>query len=322
MKYLCSVLVALTLTLQCGAVLCEESKAPDSSKGVAGNETWQELVAKAEKEAETGQYDHPAQILEKAVDLARANNLEPEKLIDLECSLADAYVHTGKFPKAEMLLRDTLSKYDVSPTNRSEAYANALLSLDNALDRQHKYYELLGLETRAGIILKNLYKPDSEKMAHIYAGLGYAQWRVQDFKSAEDNLTHAIAIYEKLPRKEVRFYLPGAYINLAGAEADQHKIGAAYEHCKRAIYLAEAMTYPMSAEAGSKMYLSKELLRRAGAVDEVRHLEWREQQILESNRAGHLNGVDPDNKDGGKWSKECMGEDMLETDRAPHQPTQ
>jgi hypothetical protein len=309
MKYLVSVLVALTLTLQCAAVLGQENKAPASSTGVTSNETWQELLTKAKKEQEAGHNDHSVQLLDKAVELAEAHHHGAEEYLDAVRALSDAYIASGASEKAEKLLRETLVRYRLPPPNESEAYANVLLSLAHVLDRDRQYYQQLGLYTRADQILKRLYKPDSEKMAHVYAGLGFAQAKVKDFKNAEANLKHAIAIYENLPKKDVRFCLPDAYIDLASAEADQHKIRAAYDHCKKAIYLSEAMTFPMSSEVSTIMFLAEDLLSSAGAVDEAKHLEWREDQIVDSYEAGSPDGVDPDNTDSGKWSKECMDKD-------------
>jgi tetratricopeptide (TPR) repeat protein len=322
MKYLCSVLAALTLTLQCAAVLGEETKVPASSTSVAGRETWQELLTKAKKEHETGHKDQSVQLLDEAAELADYHQHGAEEYLEVVRTLSDAYIVSGASEKAEKLLRETLVRYRLPPSNKSEAYANVLLSLAHVLDRDRQYYQQLGLYTRADQILKRLYKPDSEKMAHVYAGLGFAQEKVKDFKNAKANLRHAIAIYEKLPKKDVRVCLPYAYIDLASAEADQHEIRAAYDHCKKAIYLSEAMTFPMSSEVSTIMFLAEDLLSNAGAVDEAKHLEWREDKIVDSYEAGSPDGVDPDNTESGKWSKECMDKDgkdrFMRGQRAKH----
>jgi tetratricopeptide (TPR) repeat protein len=322
MKYLCSALVALTLTLQCAVAFSEETKAPASSTRIAGRETWQELLTKAKKEYETGHKDQSVQLLDEAAELADYHHHGAEEYLDAVRVLSDAYVDSNASEKAEKLLRETLVRYRSAPSIESEAFANVLLSLAHALDRDRQYYQQLGLYTRAGQILKRLYKPDSEKMAHVYTGLGFAQEKVKDFRNAKANLRHAIAIYEKLPKKDVRFCLPFAYIDLASAEADQHKIRAAYDHCKKAIYLSEAMTFPMSSEVCTTMYLAEDLLSSAGAVEEAKHLEWREDKIVDSYEAGSPDGVDPDNTDSGKWSKECMDKDgkdrFMRGQRAKH----
>jgi tetratricopeptide (TPR) repeat protein len=295
MKNLCSVLIALMLTLQCTIV-----------QGATGNETWQELLDKGEALCNTHKDADAAVVLEKALEVAQASKVEGKDYVKLIHGLSYAYRWSNP-SKSEKLMQDALLKYDVAPTNLTVEYAEMLISHSADLDQHKQYYEALGLQTRAYTILEKLYGPDSKSMADICLDLGAAYRRVNDFKTAERNAGRAIAIYERLHTDAATNELPYAFIVLAEAEADQHKIHSAYAHCKRAIYIAECMTFPMHKFTAQAFDPAIELLRRAGAIDKAKHLEWREQKIVNSATTDpnpNERGVDPDNKNSGKWFKE------------------
>ncbi len=273
----------------------------NAERSAWADESWQLVEAEGLNHTKRNQQESAQAAYERALALAQAHNAPAPDCVRLVCELSDAYLNQRKAKNAEVLLRQTLSQYDSAPSNHTLEYAEALQKMTRTLQRQDRSPETLEYDAKAAELYKELCKPDDPRIQTALVQLSAAQRAANEPRAARKTLLKTMSTLKKQHTHEARFTLIRAYNQLADLDADRKNISQAYEDCKQAIYIAEALYPPRHGNTGIAFTTSIKTLERVGAKEQARHLQWRLDQIEHSS---HIDGdgIDPEGRDVGCWS--------------------